>query len=101
MTDQPRFFTPLSYEESQTYTEVLATIRHIKRNNPELGEAFILNGLVAEGDPDTADRIEDFSKTLVEVDPDFRAPFCVGTLPQPTRIVHVKSIAEIVQVANQ
>ena len=88
-------FVHLDPDEEQSYQQVIDLIRDIKRCNPELGEAFILNALVATGDQDLSQQMEDWSGAVSDIDARERSAFCHGNGPRPDRIVRLRPMEEI------
>lgn len=89
-------FIHLDPDEEQAYQQVLDLVRKVKKLNPELGETFVLNALVATGGEDLAQQIENWSGTVSDFDSRDRAAFCHGNGPRPDRIVRLKSMEEII-----
>jgi hypothetical protein len=92
-------FVLLDPKEEESYQQVIDVVRSIKKRNPELGETFILNALVATGHEDLADQIESWADTVCEFEPRDRPAFCHGNGPRPDKIVRLKSMEEIINLS--
>lgn len=88
-------FIFLDPNQEERYQQVLDAVRTIKKHNPELGEAFILNALIATGGENLANQIEDWIEDICDIDSRERPAFCHGHGPRPDKIVRLKSMDEI------
>ena len=88
-------FILLDPEQEEAYRQVLGVVRSIKNNNPEHGEAFILNALVATGSEDFADQMENWIGNICEEDSRERSALVHGNGPRPDRIIPLNSMEEI------
>lgn len=92
-------FVLLDPKEEESYQQIIDVVRSIKKRNPELGETFILNALVATGNENLADQIENWADTVCEFEPRDRPAFCHGNGPRPDKIVRLKSMEEIIDLS--